>query len=193
MSDAKKSFLEGLETIKTLTGVSQADFDTLKGANAEASQWIDEITVVFYDTLFAHARTANVFHEGERPTREMSLKGWYLALFTTANDDDTFWNEQGRIGFAHIRRHVNNEFMIGIAAMLSEAFVTKTVATYGIERGLEVSNAFNRILRTVVGLTAEGYDVMAGIAFSEATGADVQLIDRLIQGQIDEVQAELSA
>ena len=192
MTDVKKSFAEGLDTIKTLTGVSQADFDILKGAEPEASQWIDEITKAFYDTLFAHVRTANVFHEGERPSREVSLKGWYLALFTTANDDDAYWNEQGRIGFAHIRRHVNNEFMIGISAKLSEVFVTKTVETYGVERGLEVSNAFNRILQTVVGLTAEGYDVMSEIAFSEATGADPKLVDRLIQGQVDEVQAELA-
>lgn len=193
MTDVKKSFAEGLDTIKTLTGVSQADFDILKGAEPEASQWIEEITKAFYDTLFAHARTANVFHEGERPARENTLTAWYLALFTTANDDDAYWTEQGRIGFAHIRRHVNNEFMIGIASTLSETFVRKTVETYGIERGLEVSNAFNRILRTVVGLTAEGYDVMSEIAFSEATGADLALVDRLIQDQVDEVQAQLSA
>ena len=88
MTDVKKSFLEGLETIKTLTGVSQADFDTLKSAEPEASQWIGEITKAFYDTLFAHTRTANVFHDGERPARESTLTAWYLALFTTANDDD---------------------------------------------------------------------------------------------------------
>ena len=192
MTDVKKSFSEGLVTIKTLTGVSQADFDTLKSAEPEASQWVEEIAQFFYDTLFAHARTANVFHDGERPARETTLKGWYLALLTTANDDDAYWNEQGRIGFAHIRRHVNNEFMIGISAKLSEVFVAKTVEAYGPERGLEVSNAFNRILQTVVGLTAEGYDVMSEIAFSEATGADPQLVDRLIQDQVDEVQAQLS-
>lgn len=192
MTDVKKSFSEGLETIKTLTGVSQTDFNTLKSAETEASQWVEEITQIFYDAIFAHARTANVFHDGERPAREKTLTGWYLALFTTANDDDAYWNEQGRIGFAHIRRHVNNEFMIGISAKLSEVFVAKTVAAYGSERGLEVANAFNRILQTVVGLTAEGYDVMSEIAFSEATGADPKLIDRLIQDQVDEVQAELS-
>ena len=191
MSDVKKSFLEGLETIKTLTGVSQADFDLLKGIETEASQWIDEITKFFYDTIFAHARTAGAFHAGERPMREETLQGWYMALFTSANDDNTYWFEQGRIGFAHIRRHINNEFMIGIAVKLNEIFVKKTVGTFGAERGLALSNAFNRILQTVVGLTAEGYDVMSAIAFSEATGADVSLIDTLIQSQVNDVQAQL--
>lgn len=192
MSDVKKSFLEGLSTIKTLTGVSQADFDILKSAQLEASQWAQEIMKVFYDTLFAHVRTANVFHDGERPAREKTLEGWYLALFTTANDSEVYWLEQGRIGFAHIRRHVNNEFMIGIATKLSELFVSKTIAAYGAERGLEVANAFNRVLQTVVGLTAEGYDVMSEIAFSEATGADASLIDNLIQSQVNDVQARLT-
>ena len=191
MSETRKAFMEGLHTIKTLTGVSQADFDTLKDAAPEATQWVDEVSRFFYDTLFAHPRTAAVFQEGERPAREESLKTWYLALFTTANDTDAYWLEQGRIGFAHIRRHVNNEFMIGIAAKVSEIFVAKAVATYGAERGLRVFTAFNRILQTVVGLTAEGYDVMSTLAFSEATGADPGLVDYLIQSAVNDIQAEL--
>ncbi len=192
MTDVKKSFLEGLTTIKTLSGVSQADFDLLKSIKEEASQWGDELVRFFYDTVFAHARTAGVFRDGERPMREKTLADWYMALFTTANDTDEFWFEQGRIGFAHIRRHVNNEFMIGIAVKLNEFFVQKAIESFDAERGLELSKAFNRILQTVVGLTAEGYDVMSAIAFSEATGADVSLIDTLIQSQVDDVQSKLS-
>ncbi len=192
MSEAKKAFLEGLNTIKALTGVSQADFDTLKEAAPEATQWAEEVARLFYDTLFAHPRTAAVFREGERPAREETLKAWYRALFTTANDTDAYWFEQGRIGFAHIRRHVNNEFMIGIAAKVSEVFVAKAVATYGTERGLQIFTAFNRILQTVVGLTAEGYDVMSTLAFCEATGTDPALADTLIQSTVDDIQAELT-
>jgi hypothetical protein len=47
-------------------------------------------------------------------------------------------------------------------------------------------------LTTVVGLTAEGYDVMSQIAFSEATGANLELIDRLIQSTVDDIQASLN-
>lgn len=192
MSDAKQRFLDGLDTIKTLTGVSQNDFDTLKEAAPEAIQWVSEIVQYFYDALFAHTRTAVVFHPGERPDREKTLHDWYLALFQTADDDESFWNAQSRIGFAHIRRHVNNEFMVGIASGLSELFLKKSVDAYGIERGLIVAQAFHRSLTTVVGLTAEGYDVMSQIAFSEATGAGLELIDRLIQSTVDEIQAALN-
>ncbi len=192
MFDTKQRFSDGLNTIKTLTGVSQQDFDTLKEAAPEATQWVGEITQYFYNTLFAHARTAVVFHAGERPDREKTLRDWYLALFQTADDNEAFWKAQGRIGFAHIRRHVNNEFMIGIASGLGELFLKKSVAAYGLERGLAVSQAFHRILTTVVGLTAEGYDVMSQIAFSEATGAGLELIDRLIQSSVDDIQAVLN-
>ncbi len=190
MSDAKQRFLDGLDTIKTLTGVSQRDFDTLKEAAPEATQWADEFTQHFYDTVFSYARTAAVFHTDERPDREKTLRDWYLALFQSSNNE-AFWNAQGRIGFAHIRRHVNNKFMIGIAVGLSELFLKKSIEAYGLERGLVVTQAFRRILTTVIGLTAEGYDVMSQIAFCEATGADPELIDRLVQSSIDDIQATL--
>ena len=64
MSETKQRFLDGLHTIKTLTGVSQSDFDTLKEAAPEATQWVDSVVQFFYDTIFAHARTAAVFHDG---------------------------------------------------------------------------------------------------------------------------------
>lgn len=188
----KKSFVESLETIKALSGVTQADFDLLKEIESEASQWVGELTQFFYDTVFAHERTAAVFHDGERPMREEALQGWLMALFTTANDENEYWFEQGRIAFAHIRRHVSNEFMIGIAVKMNEFFIKKAVETFGVERGMEIARAFNRILQTVIGLTAEGYDVMFSIVFSEVTGADIGLIDSLIQSQIDEVQAAFS-
>ena len=190
MSDPKQSFARGLETIKALTGISQADFDTLKEVAPQAKEWVDEIVQVFYDTLFAHERTASAFHEGERPLREKSLTEWYYSLFE-ANDDAKFWTTQARIGFAHIRRHINNEYMIGMSNRVQEMFLNKSVEAFGLERGLAVAQAFNRIMDAVVGLTAEGYDVMSQIAFSEATGADVALIDRLIQETVDDIQQRL--
>ncbi|WP_053043578.1 globin family protein [Thermus filiformis] len=35
----------------------------------------DRIVQGFYDILFAHPRTAQVFREGERPAREKTLEG----------------------------------------------------------------------------------------------------------------------
>ncbi len=190
MSDIKTKFNEGLNTIKTLTGVSQADFDTLREAGPVALTWTDEIVQVFYDTVYAHARTAAVFHEGERPDRENTLRTWYQSVFAE-NDTQEFWLKQGRIGFAHIRRHIHNEFMIGMANRVTDMFSQKSLAAFGPEKGLQVALAFSRVLKSVVGLTAEGYDVASRMALLESTGASEALLDRMVQDSVNQVQDDL--
>ncbi|MCB0226164.1 MAG: hypothetical protein KDI02_20915, partial [Anaerolineae bacterium] len=61
MSKIKQSFEDGLNTITTLTGLTQADFDLLRQAAPQALQWGDDIVKMFYDTLYEHPRTAAVF------------------------------------------------------------------------------------------------------------------------------------
>ena len=190
MPTPKEQVEAGLNTIKYLTGVSQADFDTLKTVAAETHDWGGAVATAFYDMLFAHDRTAAVFHEGERPTREKSLIGWYHSLFEV-DDEDKFWRDQIIIGFHHIRRHTNNEYMIGMANRVRLIFRDNIVKTLGCERGLEVSAAFDRIFDTVVGLTAEIYDAMSNVAFSESTGTSPALLDMLIQESVDEIQEQV--
>ena len=192
MPNVKQQFEAGLETIKVLTGLQAADFDLLKEAAPQATQWSGEVAKIFYDTLFAHNRTAAVFHAGERPEREKTLESWYLSLFDV-DDEHEFFQRQARIGLAHIRRHVNNEFMIGIAARVRGFFQTQAVQTFGHDRGIEISQAFDRVLNAVVGLTAEGYDVLSRAALMESTGAGPMLIDRLIQESVDDFEQELLA
>lgn len=188
--DVKQKFAEGVETTKLLTGLSQDDFALLKEAAPQARQWGAGFVKIFYDTLYTHYRTAAVFHSNEREEREKTLEQWYLSLFDVDNEND-FLRSQARIGLVHIRRHVHNQFMIGIAVKLCAAFQSKAIETFGPQRGNEVAQAFDRIIHAVVGLTAEGYDVMSKIAFSESTGAGPALIDRLIQESVDQVEADL--
>lgn len=190
MTDVKQRIAAGIETIKTLTGLSQADFDLLKKAAPEARQWGDEIMQEFYDTLYNHPRTAAVFYKNERVEREQTLIDWYHSLFES-NDDSEFWINQTHIGLAHIRRHVHNQFMIGIAARMVIAFQKKAVKAFGVDHGLEVARAFQRVTNAVVGLTAEGYEELSNAAFSESTGAGSALIDRLIQQSIKDIEQEL--
>jgi len=37
----------------------------------------DELVKAFYDTLFTTPNTRKVFHEGERPEREKTLRDWW--------------------------------------------------------------------------------------------------------------------
>ncbi|MCB0195715.1 MAG: globin [Anaerolineae bacterium] len=190
MSQIKQRFDEGLDTITTLTGLTQADFDKLREAAPQAKQWGDAIVAMFYDTLFDHPRTAAVFQEGERPAREKTLEEWYASLFEV-DSVDQFLRNQARIGLLHIRRHVHNEFMIGMANRLRTLFETKAVEAFGNEEGVAVAQAFSRVLDTVVGLTAEGYDVLSKIALSQATGVQETVIDKFIISAVGDVEKEL--
>lgn len=187
-SEVKQKFEEGLNTIRALTGLTQADFDTLKEAAPQAAEWVDELVKLFYDTLFAHPRTASIFREGERAEREKTLRNWVLHIFTEANDNDEFWKEQARIAFAHIRRHVTNEIMVGIAVKTLEFIHGKVIEAFGPEKGSQVAISFARVLFSIVGLTAYGYDAMSTLAFVESTGADADLTDMLIQQSVNTIQ-----
>lgn len=190
MVEVKQKFKNGVNTTIALTGLSQADFELLKEAAPQARQWCSEIVQVFYDTLYQHSRTAAIFRDGERPAREETLAQWYLSLFEVNSVTD-FLRSQAPIGLAHIRRRVNNQFMIGIMVRVSEIFQANALETLGPDYGLKVAQAFERALNAVVGLTAEGYDVMSNVAFSESTGAEPELINHLIQQSIDDVEQKL--
>ncbi|MCB0209314.1 MAG: hypothetical protein KDJ52_08295 [Anaerolineae bacterium] len=190
MSQIKQRFDDGLNTITTLTGLTQADFDKLREAAPQAKLWGDDIVAMFYDTLFDHPRTAAVFQEGERPAREKTLEDWYASLFAV-DSVDQFLRNQARIALLHIRRHVHNEFMIGIANRLRILFEGKAVEAFGNEEGMAVAQAFSRVLDTVVGLTAEGYDVLSKIALSQATGVQETVIDKFISSAVGDVEREL--
>lgn len=190
MKTISDTFNDALDITKYLTETSQADFDTLARVADQASGWVDEMVQVFYDTLFAHPHTAAVFRPGERPAREETLRNWYLSLFHV-QDAPTFWKTQLRISFAHVRRHIKNEFMVGIANKMRGMFMDKAIKAFGEAQGLQVTQAFSRILDAVVALTTGGYDVVSKMAFSEATGADLALVDTLIQSSLDQVQKQL--
>lgn len=189
MSKIKQSFEDGLNTINALTGLSQADFDALRQAAPQAKLWGDEIVKMFYDTLFEHPRTAAVFQDGERAAREKTLETWYMSIFEV-DDIDQFLRDQARIGLVHIRRHVHNEFMIGIANQLRTFFRAKAVDAFGQDEGMKVSHAFDRVLDTVVGLTAEGYDVLSKSALAHATGVQEVVLDKFIVRAVGELEKE---
>ncbi|MCB9076596.1 MAG: hypothetical protein H6631_03325 [Anaerolineaceae bacterium] len=186
----RRDFVRGIETVEALTGLSQADFDLLSEVAPQAMEWGDELVQIFYDTLFDHSRTAAVFHTAERAEREDTLLKWYLSLFEVT-DAYAFLSNQARIGLAHVRRDVHNQFMISVANKMRLVFFQKAVDTYGAERGLEVAYAFGRVLDAVIGLTAEGYELLTRRALSNSTGVKPFLLDHFVHLSLDALEKEL--
>ena len=182
-----ESFAKIVETVTNITGVSNEDFAALKEKSSEIATWKDEIISLFYNTLYANGSTSKVFKDGEREQREKMLGSW-LEQLLSVEDDKEFWRVQGKIAFAHVKRHVYNEYMVGISSRLQEFFWEKSIATFSPQEALKVGQAFTRIISTVVGITVGLYDLI----IAEVTGASPELINNLIESSLAELQQEFS-
>lgn len=182
-----ESFAQIIQTVTHLTGVSQEDFATLKNKGSDIAAWKDEIVSLFYNALYANSSTQKVFREGEREEREKMLAGW-LEQLINVNNDKEFWQVQGKIAFAHVKRHVYNEYMVSIASRLQEYFWEKAIQNFSPQEAIKVGQAFTRIINTVVGITVGLYDLI----IAEVTGASPELIDNLIESSLEELQQEFS-
>ncbi|BBM84226.1 protoglobin domain-containing protein [Candidatus Uabimicrobium amorphum] len=184
-STLRERFLATMKTIRALTGVTQDDFDVLRGIATETSAWKDEFVTSFYDILFGQPQTAAVFTANERTQREKTLGNWYLDLFKI-DDEELFWDIQVRIAFYHVQRRVYNQYMVAIGNRFEELFLRKVIAALGPEKGVEASASFNRIMDTVVGITIALYDSIV----REGYGISLEQSDEMVSKHIGEVQKD---
>jgi hypothetical protein len=101
----------------------------------------DELVKAFYDTLFATPNTRKVFHEGERPEREKTLRDWWKRTIEGSVDED-YWVWQAYVGLIHVKREVTNPMMVG------QAFLIENVVRRHVNEP-EVVEALGRLMATV--------------------------------------------
>ena len=145
-----------LESLIYFTKFSDDDRRVLQEAAGQTQSWVDEFVRMFYDTLFAFPFTRDVFHEGERPAREQTMRVWYLRI-TSGELDDQFWEDQWQVGLRHINRQVLNSYMFGMMHRVHQFFLDKCLTHFGPEKGLRIFQAFKRVTDITSGLIAEGY------------------------------------
>ncbi|HEX2911685.1 MAG TPA: protoglobin domain-containing protein [Chloroflexia bacterium] len=183
-----------LKDLITLTSFVEDDCKTLRDSAATTQTWADEIIATFYDTLFANKSTAAVFQEGERPHREETFRQWYLEI-TSGEINPTFWEHQWFVGLIHIKRGVNNEFVIGIMSRVQKLFLDKCMAEMDTLRAEQVFGAFKRVTDIIVGLIVEGYRQQYLSAVERTSGISRALVDRMAkveaEGMIEEARASL--
>lgn len=168
-----------LADLKELTGMTDADYQTLKDVTPQLQAWIPELTQHFYDTLYGYAPTSHVFKPDERPDRETTLVNWYKEV-SSGNINMDFWRRQWIIGLVHIPRRVTDPFMIGMMSRTQQFFLKKCIETFDLEKAQDVYGAFKRITDTVTGLIAEGYFLSYVEATERMTGQSRALTDRLV-------------
>ncbi len=151
-----------LDSLIYFTEFSDEDRCILQEATMHTQSWADEFVQMFYETLYAYPFTKDVFHEGERPEREQTVRDWYLRI-TSGKLDDQFWEDQWRVGSQHVNRQVLNSYMFGMMHRAQGFFLSKCITDFGVERGLQVFRSFKRATDIASGLTAEGYHCMYAV------------------------------
>jgi hypothetical protein len=172
-----------LQDLITLTGLSEQDYQVLSEYADITQKWADEIVKEFYDTLFGHKPTAEVFREGERPDREVTLRNWYLEV-TSGKISSDFWRRQWLVGLVHIPRKVSNRFMFGMMSRVQQIFLRKCLEAFEPLQAERIYSAFKRLTDVVAGLIAESYYLSYIEAMEHVGGLRMALIQRMIDVEI---------
>lgn len=150
---------------------SEADRDLITANQSVLLPMGEDIVQSFYNTLFAHGPTAAVFHEGERPAREQTLRDFWQRTITGELDEQYFaW--MALVGLVHVVRGVENPMMIAMA---------HHIASYVEEHqpNAELSAAFTRLMETVSAVVVSGFDHAKAKALNEIVGMEPALLLRL--------------
>jgi hypothetical protein len=147
-----------------------------------------EVQVVqgFYDTLFAHAPTKAIFHDGERPAREQSLRDWWRRTLKGPFDDE-YWTWQTFVGLIHIKRGVKNPMMIAMWGWALTTLRQLLQTELSNDELKELMESLERLAATVQSLTAESYLENYLAALTKSTGFSPVLLDRFVQSEVDEL------
>ncbi|MCA9940696.1 MAG: hypothetical protein KC418_18795 [Anaerolineales bacterium] len=174
---------ETLQTLITLTGLSDDDYRFLKESADITQEWVDDVITEFYDTLFGYEPTTRVFKPGERPDREETLRHWYMEV-TSGQITPEFWQRQWHVGLVHIQRRVSNAFMLGIMGRIQRLFLQKCMATFDPEQAEAIFCAFQRVTDVVAGLIAEGHYKNYVETMELVCGIRISLFQRMIDMEI---------
>lgn len=140
----------------------------------------------FYDTLFAHGPTEEVFAQGERPMREQTLGAWWRRTVAGPLDEDYFaW--MALVGLVHVIREVSNPMMLAMTEYVRTLVADQAgpVLVDPHERALLV-DAFGRLASTVGAVITFAYDHAVASALFEVAGMPAALLRRLRNAEVAE-------
>lgn len=155
-----------------------------------------EIAAAFYDTLYAHAPTADVFNEGERPMREQTFLQWWERTARGPLDDD-YWAWMAMVGLTHVVRRVSNPMMLAMADFVA-AFIKTNSHRLDLtdDERSSLVDAFERVASVMGSIITYGYDRAMCAALDERAGMPFALFTRLgdqtIREALGDAKAELA-
>ena len=142
----------------------------------------DDLVQVFYESLYGHPETRAIFREGERPMREETLRDWWERSVRGPFDED-YWAWQAYVGLLHVKRKVKNPMMLGHAALVTRVASSRLTAP----EDQPLREAISRLMATVSGMIAYGYEKVYVEAIGEVTGQEGTLLDRTVEVAVQSI------
>jgi hypothetical protein len=148
----------------------------------------DRLVAGFYDTLGDHPQTAAVFHEGERPAREQTLRGWWQRT-VTGPLDDRYWAWMGLVGVVHIRRGVRNPMMLSMMAFIADAVQDEARAAELASDEVDALRvAFTHLTATASAVISESYTQSYIGALQALGGLNPRLLATMLSIEIQAIE-----
>lgn len=171
-----------LDTLPPEDRFSEEDAKVIHENKAFLLSLEGDLVKAFYDSLFGHSSTRAVFHEGERPMREDTLKHWWQRTLEGPFDQE-YWAWQAYVGLVHVRRKVNNTMMIGHSTLVA-TFVSEKAHAQGLPL---VAKAIERLMGNVAAIVVQGYEEVQLEAVMDITGQNRSLVDHTVQTAIKDI------
>ena len=176
--------LQILAQLPDETKMTDYDIESIKKNKDFLFSKADFIVTDFYDTLFTNPATAAVFHEGERPIREKSLKDW-LVKTVTGDFSLDYWQWQAFVGILHVKRKVTNNMMIAMMNRVSDLISTEAIKELAPQDAIDLKSAWSKFSGTVLSLIGESYHIFYMQAVSNTTGLSGKLLENTVKVEID--------
>lgn len=148
--------------------------------------WTPDIVQGFYDMLYGHGPTAEIFHDGERPKVEKTLVDWWSRVVNGPRDEN-FWDWMTFVGLVHVVRKVKNPMMIGAWSFVESQAFKRSSQALSPDEASAFHGAIARFGLTFNALVAESYIIHYLEAVSESTGSSAVLLDRLVLTEIGQM------
>ena len=180
----EKVTLQILEQLPEETKMNSRDIEVIKKNQEFLFSKADFIVTDFYDTVFSNPATKAIFHEGERPTREKSLKDW-LVKTVTGDFSLEYWQWQAFVGILHVKRKVTNNMMIAMMGRISDLISTEAIRELASQDAIDLKSSWSKFSGTVLSLIGESYHIFYMQAVSNTTGLSGVLLENTVKVEID--------
>ncbi len=149
----------------------------------------DVLVADFYDTLFAHPPTAEVFDPDERPKPGRdTLRDWWQRTVTGPLDDG-YWAWMGLVGVVHIRRGVRNPMMLSMMALVEDVVHREAIAAGMAPEEVErLRVAFGHLTLTASAVISESYTQSYVGALQALGGLNPRLLANMLAIEIQAIE-----